>query len=159
MSEHALDLNGFTEIPAGKVAFVVTFLEMLAAPDNPLALPRDDVKLERWHKPDLRTYRELFREVGENWIWFGRLTYDDATLSKLLNEPERENFLPLRDGRPVGTLELDYANPEEPVVAYFGLVPDAIGGGLGALADVASGRDGMVPAGYPAALAAYLYSR
>ncbi|MBG6173575.1 GNAT superfamily N-acetyltransferase [Labrenzia sp. EL_208] len=131
MSDHVLDLNGFTEIPGGKVAFVVTYLEMLAAPDKPLALARDDVKLERWHVPDPGTYRELFREVGEDWIWFGRLTYDDATLSKLLNEPERENFLPLRDGKPVGILELDYAHPEEPVVAYFGLVPGAIGGGLG----------------------------
>lgn len=131
MSERALDLNGFTEIPNGKVAFVVTYLEMLAAPDQPLAPSRQDVKLERWQDPELDAYRELFREVGEDWIWFGRLTYDDKTLSDLLNEPARENYLPIRDGKALGTLELDYANPAEPVVAYFGLVPDAIGGGLG----------------------------
>lgn len=126
-----LDLDGYTAIPDGKIAFVVTYLEMREAPNGPLAPARSDVTLERWTAPDVATYRKLFREIGEDWIWFSRLEQDEAVLAKTLAEPTRENFLPVKDGKPVGTLELDYARPEEPVVAYFGLVPGAIGGGLG----------------------------
>ncbi|MEE4015403.1 GNAT family N-acetyltransferase [Roseibium sp. FZY0029] len=131
MSTQALNLDGYTDIPEGKVAFVVTFLEMLQAPERPLAPPRSDVTLRRWETPETDSYRKLFREVGEDWIWFGRLVHDDATLRQLLAEPGRENYLPMIDGKPVGTLELDFANPQEPELAYFGLVPGAIGGGLG----------------------------
>jgi GNAT superfamily N-acetyltransferase len=131
MSTQALNLDGYTDIPEGKVAFVVTFLEMLQAPEQPLAPSRSDVTLQWWQTPDLDSYRKLFREVGEDWIWFGRLVHDDKTLEHLLAEPARENYLPIIDGKPVGTLELDFANPEEPELSYFGLVPGAIGGGLG----------------------------
>ncbi|MEO9525904.1 MAG: GNAT family N-acetyltransferase [Roseibium sp.] len=126
-----LDLNGYTDIPDGKIAFVVTFLEMREQPGKPLAPPREDVTLERWSAPDVVTYRKLFRDIGEDWLWFGRLAQEPAALETLLAEPTRENFRPVKNGRPVGTLEIDYANPEEPEIAYFGLVPDAIGGGLG----------------------------
>ncbi|MDN3720353.1 hypothetical protein QW131_16930 [Roseibium salinum] len=34
MSERVLDLNGYTDVPAGKIAFVVTFLEMREAPEK-----------------------------------------------------------------------------------------------------------------------------
>ncbi|KZM49596.1 GNAT family N-acetyltransferase [Labrenzia sp. OB1] len=131
MHGQTLDMNGFWDVPKGKVAVVVTYLEMLKSPGAPLAPARDDLTLERWSSPDIDAYRRLFRQIGEDWIWFGRLIQEDAALENLLSEPARENFLPMRDGIPVGTLELDYANPEEPSVAYFGLIPEAIGGGAG----------------------------
>lgn len=127
----ALNLDGYTEVPDGKIAFVVTYLEMLQAPAKPLAPPRSDVTLERWSAPDVASYRELFKEIGEDWIWFSRLEQDEDVLAKTLAEPARELYKPMKDGKSVGTLELDYANPAEPVVAYFGLVPGAIGSGLG----------------------------
>lgn len=126
-----LDLNGQTGIPDGKIAVVITFLEMLEAPEAPLAPARDDVTLERWSTVEVESYRNLFREIGEDWLWFGRLHQEAAALQRLLDEPARENYLPMKNGRPMGTLEIDYANPEEPSIAYFGLVPDAIGEGLG----------------------------
>lgn len=131
MTDRVLDLNGYTDVPDGKIAFVVTFLEMLAPPPSPLAPARDDVDLLRWNAPDLAAYRSLFRQVGEDWMWFGRLIHDDETLTEMLNDPARENYLPMMGRKPIGTLELDFTDPQEPEVAYFGLVPDAIGGGLG----------------------------
>ncbi|WP_298985477.1 GNAT family N-acetyltransferase [uncultured Roseibium sp.] len=131
MTVKVADMDGYTYVPDGKIAFIVTYLEMLRAPETPIAAPRDDIRLQRWTAPDLDDYRALFRQVGEDWIWFGRLIYDDDTLSDMLSEPTRENYLPLRNGKPIGTLELDFANPEEPEVAYFGLIPEAIGGGAG----------------------------
>lgn len=131
MAVQTLDMDGYTDVPDGKVAFVVTFLEMLNAPDKPVSAERNDMSLERWEKPKADAYRKLFREVGEDWIWFGRLMLSDGELETMLAEPTRENFLPMLDGKPVGMLELDFSNPEEPELAYFGLTPDAIGGGTG----------------------------
>lgn len=131
MSERVLDLNGYTDVPAGKIAFVVTFLEMLQPPEKPLAPARDDLTLERWQQPDVDEYRALFREIGADWIWFGRLALAEETLEKMLAEPTRENFRAVRNGKSVGMLELDYADPAEPEVSYFGLTPEAIGGGVG----------------------------
>ena len=131
MSGQMLDLDGYTDVPEGKIAFVVTYLEMHQAPSAPIAPPRGDIALERWSAPDPADYKKLFREVGEDWIWFSRLTLDDADLTKLLREPTRENYRPVLDGKAVGTLELDFADPAEPELAYFGLTPDAIGGGVG----------------------------
>ncbi|WP_420333566.1 GNAT family N-acetyltransferase [Roseibium sp.] len=131
MPDQTLNLTGYTDVPDGKIAFVVTFLEMLAAPAKPLAPARDDVELVRWQEPNLTAYRQLFRQVGEDWIWFGRLTHGDEDLRQLLADPARENYLPMKGGTPIGTLELEFGNPEEPEISYFGLVPEAIGGGLG----------------------------
>ncbi|MCV0423904.1 MAG: GNAT family N-acetyltransferase [Roseibium sp.] len=131
MSGQMLDMNGYTDVPDGKIAFVVTYLEMLEGPSSPLAPPRDDIMLERWRAPEPADYKKLFREVGEDWIWFSRLTLEETDLAKLLSEPTRENYRPVINGEAVGTLELDFSDPAEPELAYFGLTPGAIGGGVG----------------------------
>jgi len=131
MSGQVLNLNGYTDVPDGKIAVVVTFLQMLERPEAPLAPAREDLALERWVSPDPDDYRRLFREVGEDWIWFGRLVLETGALEKMLAEPTRENFRLIRAGKPAGTLEIDYAVLGEPEISYFGLTPDAIGGGAG----------------------------
>lgn len=131
MTETVLNLNGYTDVPDNKIAVVVTHLEMTAAPEKPLAGAREDVVLTRWEQPDPAAYKALFRDVGEDWIWFGRLLKTDEELSELLREPARENYRPMKDGQALGTLELNFTDRENVEIAYFGLVPDAIGGGVG----------------------------
>ncbi len=131
MSSASLDLNGYTDLPDDKIAVVVTFLEMTEAPDAPLAGDRQDVSLERWRSPDAAEYKRLFREIGEDWLWCGRLVLDDDGLETVLSAPGLEVFTPVVNGRQMGLLEIDYADPENPELAYFGLVPSAVGSGLG----------------------------
>lgn len=131
MSSVPLNLNGYTELPVGKLAFVVTSLEMLRKPDEPGVKARSDVTLEPWLDPDLNEYRNLFREIGEDWLWFGRLVIDEEALQRLFAESSRFLFAPCVDGKRVGMLEIDYSYPESPEIAYFGLVPSAIGSGMG----------------------------
>ncbi|MTI43580.1 acetyltransferase (GNAT) family protein [Roseibium hamelinense] len=126
-----LDLNGYTDIPNNKIAVVVTHLEMIKKPSSRLAGDRNDVVLKRWQRPDASAYKSLFREIGEDWIWFGRLVEPDAALEALLCEPTRENYLPMRGQKPIGTLELNFQDPANVELSYFGLVPSAIGGGVG----------------------------
>lgn len=131
MVESTLDLNGFTDVPDTKIAVVVTYLEMTSVPQAPLTQSRQDLTLDRWIKPQADEYRALFREVGHDWIWFGRLLKSKGDLEALLHEPAREHYLPIVDGKPAGILELNYVDPENVELAYFGLVPGAIGGGVG----------------------------
>ncbi|MXN63296.1 GNAT family N-acetyltransferase [Stappia sp. GBMRC 2046] len=130
METQIFDLNGYTDLPSGKVASIVTYLDMHA---RPLLRSEDrpDLRLERIEKPDLVEYRKLFRRIGEDWLWFGRLVMDDAELSRLFAEPARELYFPMSGRNALGVLELNFADPKNVELAYFGLVPEAIGGGAG----------------------------
>lgn len=126
-----LDMDGYTDLPNDKIGFVVTFLEMTAKPEPQILKKPDGVSLERWVAPKPDEYLRLFRQIGDDWLWFGRLRLETAELEKLLSEPSREIYVPMRDGKAVGLLELSFADPANVELSYFGLVPQAIGGGVG----------------------------
>jgi hypothetical protein len=72
--------NGYSDVPAGKIATVVTHLEMTERP----ALrpdPPGPWTLRRVETPGLDWYRDLHRRVGEEWLWFARLQLADAELA------------------------------------------------------------------------------
>jgi GNAT superfamily N-acetyltransferase len=124
-------LNGYTTLPPGKLAAAVVYLEQREPP----ALRPDpavtDVALERLTDADLDRYLALFAAVGEPWLWFGRRIMARETLAAILADPAVEAFALTRAGSDVGLVELDARTPDEVELAYFGLVPDALGGGLG----------------------------
>jgi GNAT superfamily N-acetyltransferase len=119
-------------VPPGHLGSVVTSLEMLAPP-APAGPQKSALKLERWAAPvDRDRYRALFRQIGQEWLWQGRLVMDDARLAATLDAPTTEIHVPARrDGVPVGLLELDFAVPGTCELAYFGLVPGMTGHGHG----------------------------
>ncbi len=119
-------------VPPGHLGSVVTSLEM-RAPQVARTPQKSALKLVRWSAPvDRDRYRALFRQIGENWLWQGRLVMDDATLATTLDSPTTEIHIPSRrDGTPVGLLELDFAVPGACELAYFGLVPGMTGNGHG----------------------------
>ena len=131
MSTLPLNLNGYTDLPDDKIAFIVTFLEMNEKPARPAVPEPAGVQLERWAQAEPAEYIRLFKEIGTDWLWFSRLTLPEDELGGLLSEPTREIYSPVRGGQRLGLLEIDYEDRSNPEVAYFGLVPDAIGGGLG----------------------------
>ncbi len=120
-------------VPAGHIGSIVTSLEMLAPPP-PQPPAKSALKLERWPAPvDRGRYLDLFRAIGEPWLWRGRLVMDDARLAAILDAPTTEvRVATRRDGTPVGLLELDFAVPGECEIAYFGMVPGMTGAGHGA---------------------------
>ncbi|KZK77196.1 Acetyltransferase (GNAT) family protein [Pseudovibrio sp. Ad46] len=130
MAHIQLDLDGYTDLPEGKVATVVTHLEMLEKPALK-PIDRPDLTLERAGKIDITEYRALFKRVGEPWLWFGRLVMNDAELEATLSRPTNEFYWAMKNGEPVGMLELDVAKEDEVTLSYFGLVPEAVGGGAG----------------------------
>jgi GNAT superfamily N-acetyltransferase len=127
-----LDLpNGYYELPKGKLANVVTFLDMTAPPARALQPFPAEVRLERVDPSDLSGYRQYFRAVGEDLMWFSRLIMDDAKLEGILKNPEVDSYLLMRGNEFCGLLELDFSPKPECELAFFGLKKGLIGQGLG----------------------------
>lgn len=122
---------GYSPIPPGCLANVVTCLEMLDRPDAaPVGFP-DGFTLQRWERPETEAYRALFRLVGERWMWTSRLLMPDAELRAILDDPGVEVSRLMRGGRAVGILELDFRAPGQCELGFFGLAEEAIGQGIG----------------------------
>ncbi len=111
---------------------VTTFyLEMLAPPEGaPVPAPAA-VRILRAHRPTVAFYRFLYREVGAPWHWVDREKMDSSALADLLHHPDVHVHVLYDDGTPAGYCELDYRQPGEAEIVYFGLMPHAIGRGLG----------------------------
>lgn len=116
--------------PPGHLRVAVTYLEMDAPPAGPPPGPRADVELLRV-RPTVRHYRYLFDAIGEPWLWHGRRTWAPERLAAWLASPAAELWVPHVEGTPAGMAELDRSDPEACELAYFGLMPEFIGRGLG----------------------------
>lgn len=123
-----VSLFGVTDLPPGKIAEVVTYLEMLEAPVR-REEPAGDFTLERFW--DVQRYRALFRRVGEPWLWMSRLVMPEAELRTILDNPAVDAFALRSGGDDIGILELDFRQGEECELAYLGVAPEAIGRGAG----------------------------
>jgi len=122
--------DGYHDVPLGKLAMVVTHLEMReAAPLRDVPAP-EGVTL-RALTPTLDWYRDIFRRVGQDWLWFGRLTKTDAELQALLSDADMQFFTLTKDGRDEALLELKFTADGTCELAYFGLTPALIGSGAG----------------------------
>lgn len=127
-----LDLpNGYYELPPGKLANVVTCLEMRAAPQRNLAPFPPDLTLTRFTAKGLEKFRELFRAVGSDLMWFSRLIMADEKLASVIGNPAIETYALMRSGEALGLLELNFTDMPNCELAFYGLVPSAIGKGLG----------------------------
>ena len=130
----SLDLpNGYYDLPKGKLANVVTCLEMRNAVALPVAAWPNGVHLKQVRPDDLASYRQIFRRVGQNLLWFSRLIMPDAELAAILSNPDVESMILEQDGKPVGLLELNFHEPPDCELAFFGVVPEAVGSGFGKL--------------------------
>jgi GNAT superfamily N-acetyltransferase len=122
---------GYSPVARGRVVSVVTFLEMNARPGGRPAPPPPEGVALRPFAGDADVYRELFRRVGEDWLWFSRLTMPEEELRGLLADPDVHVSVLERAGRGVGLLELDFREPGVCELALLGLVREEIGRGLG----------------------------
>lgn len=127
-----LDLNGYTALPPGKVATIVTFLEMRARPAPLHERGGEDLRLRRVTAPDVGWYRALFAAIGEDWLWFSRQSLSDAALGAIITDPAVEIYVLERgDETDLGLLELDFRQPPDVELAFFGVVPSLVGAGAG----------------------------
>ena len=120
----------YTDLPDGEIAAVVTFLEMLEPPG--WQVPASSLSLRRIVKPDADDYRQLFRRVGQTWLWFSRLLLDDEKLESIIGHEDVELYAVVDEiGAEIGMLELDFREKGECELAFIGLVPELAGRGHG----------------------------
>lgn len=123
--------DGYTDIALGKIASVVTYLEMLEHPSLTAIAAPAGIAFRRVVQPELDWYRELYRAVGEKWLWFSRLRMSDAELLNVLRNPKVEIFALSSHGEDKGLLELDCRSAPDVEIASFGLTADLVGQGAG----------------------------
>ena len=123
--------DGYHDVPAGKLAAVVTYLEMRAAPDRAERSLPEGVEIHLVKAPDVQEYLNLFDAVGQQWLWAARLRLDATEIAATLRHPDVELWVLKADWGDAGILELDFRTGGECELTYFGLVPRAIGQGLG----------------------------
>lgn len=124
---------GFHGVPEGCLAAVVTALDMHERPSATSMAARDDVTLNWVEKPNPDWYRALFRRVGAPWLWTSRLTWSDTKLRETIHDPNVEvrALFPATAQEPVGIAELDFREPEQCEVAFFGLATGWTRRGIG----------------------------
>lgn len=129
-------LEGATQGSVGDRRFlhrpaVRTYLEMLT-PDalRPASWPHDDVVLRRQEGPPSSLYRYLYREVGRPWHWLDRWDWSDRRIAQHLESSGIELWLLTAHGTPAGFFEL-HRTAQDTEIAYFGLLPERTGQGLG----------------------------
>lgn len=134
-----LDLPlGYYELPKGKLANVVTCLEMTTKPRRKGKPLPAGYSLQRVNSDDLDSYRALFRKIGEDLMWFSRLIMPGEKLAAILSHNQVESYALYKGETAIGILELDFRDMPNCELAFFGLAKEAIGNGLGrALMDIA----------------------
>ena len=117
----------------GKVRSVTSHLEMFAPPGGPPAQPPcEGTEIVRALAPTLAFYRFLYSGVGGPWVWWSRGHMPDDELSAIIGDPLTDIRVLWVHGVPAGYAELDGRKGDDVELAYFGLMPEFIGRGLGA---------------------------
>jgi GNAT superfamily N-acetyltransferase len=117
--------------PVARVTVAVTFLRMDRPPAGPsLGLPID-YQVVQVQSPTVGFYRYLYNTVGADYVWWLRRTMPDRDLAMLLRDPAVSIHALYSGGQPAGFFELDGRGWPDINLSYFGLMPHAIGAGVG----------------------------
>src|ERR1041385_2912413 len=109
-----------------------TYLEMRDPSElNGAKLDHPLIKIELQRDCSIELFRFLYVEVGQNYHWVDRLPWTDEQIVAHLNKPENSIWLMTYDGEAAGYFELRKSDDGSVELAYFGLVPQFLGRGLG----------------------------
>lgn len=109
----------------------VIHLEMLARPEYEAIPSADGVAVRREVRPTVERYRFLYDAVGSQWNWADRKIMRDEELGEILADDRVEVYVVQVDGTTAGYGELDRRVDGQIELAYFGLIPEFVGKGLG----------------------------
>jgi len=123
--------DGYSTVGPGKLASVVTCLEMRARPILRPEVPDPHWQLRHVVAPTAEWYRRLFAKVGQEWLWFSRLVMAPQALQAILDDPRVAVYVVSLDGVDEGLLELDWREGSSCELAFFGLTRALQGVGAG----------------------------
>ena len=120
--------------PGDTISYTVTYLEMTARPATPIPhVPTGSpLALIAAENPPVEYFLYLYSAVGAAYEWTGWLKRTRQQQEAFVGDPKVELFTLMVDGWPGGFFVLDTRQPDTCDLAFFGLVPQAMGRGLGA---------------------------
>ena len=109
-----------------------TYLEMRSPSDLRRAGPPcDRVRIERVEPVPPAFWRYLYAEVGREYHWVDRLVWTDDDILRYFGDPALELWVMAVGVVPAGYFEVRNVDDGSVEIAYFGLLPDFVGRGLG----------------------------
>ena len=114
------------------IEVIRTYLEMRAPADLRAARSNNpSIRIEVQPDCSIELFRMLYAEVGKNYHWIDRLPWTDEDIRVHLAKSEISLWLMTYEGEKAGYFELRRCEDGSTEVAYFGLLPEFIGRGLG----------------------------
>ncbi len=101
--------------------------QLRPASPSRLAVDVDVAKLA----PDPALSRFFYTEIGRDWSWVDRLGWTEEQWRQWVERPGYEIWVARSGGALAGYLELDEHPVGDVEVAYFGLLPQFLGRGMG----------------------------
>jgi GNAT superfamily N-acetyltransferase len=114
------------------VEVVRTYLE-LRSPEQLRAAPIPDPSIQFVRRDAIAVYRyrRLYQMVGDQWHWHDRNAWSDDQLAAHLSLPSISVWECVADERTAGFFELATHDDASVEIAYFGLVEEFMGRGIG----------------------------
>jgi GNAT superfamily N-acetyltransferase len=109
-----------------------TYLEMPSLRQLRAAgAPFEGIRIERVTARAPSFWRYLYTEVGRAHHWIDRLPWSDEDILRYLGDPAIQWWVMTSGAAPAGYFELRTVGDGSVEIAYFGVLPDFIGCGLG----------------------------
>jgi GNAT superfamily N-acetyltransferase len=114
-----------------RVIVTVSFMRLDAKPERRWSALPVGTRLELAPRLSVGAYRDLYDRVGGPWLWWLRRMMPEPMLARLLADPAVAVYRLLQGEMVAGFFELDATSWPDVNLSYFGLLPEAIGQGLG----------------------------
>lgn len=115
-----------------RVEVLRTYLEMSERGAlQPVPSPLPGARVSQLRGCPASFFRYLYVEVGRRYHWVDRLPWSDDELRARLASPRVSLHLLSVDATPAGYFELERHEDGSVEIAYFGLLPEFLGRGLG----------------------------
>jgi GNAT superfamily N-acetyltransferase len=115
-----------------KKRVTTTYLEMADRRQHqPARTPAIHFELSRVAAPSPALGRFLYTAIGAPWHWYDRLCWDEEQWRAWLERPGLETWIACVAGTPAGYFELNLRDGGDVEIAYFGVMANMTGKGLG----------------------------
>lgn len=114
-----------------EVPVLTYYLEMREAPADFISPPDRKLHILQLEEGPVDFYKYLYNKVGQAHKWVDRNLMPEKELKLILNDPLVEVHVLYDSGAPAGFAELDFRTDSVCELAYFGLLPNFLGKGLG----------------------------
>lgn len=109
-----------------------TYLEMTDRSELiPAKGPSVDIEIKWAEIPCPELNRFFYTAIGGDWLWIDRLCWTYEQWMASITSPGHETWVAYQQGNPVGYFELDGEAGCDIELAYFGILPQFTGQGIG----------------------------